>query len=63
MIKLFVSKPKEDIFAAKPSAKWWQFWKRRSWWPIQALTIERRQGDAIIPESAALSASTAVGRK
>jgi hypothetical protein len=33
--------------------------RRRSWWPIQALTIERRQGDAIIPESAALSASTA----
>jgi len=27
MIKLFVSKPKEDIFADKPSAKRWQFWK------------------------------------
>jgi hypothetical protein len=27
MIRLFVAKPKEDIFADKPSAKWWQFWK------------------------------------
>jgi hypothetical protein len=28
MIKLFMAKPKEDIFADKPSAKRWQFWKR-----------------------------------
>ena len=27
MIRLFIAKPKEDIFADKPSAKWWQFWK------------------------------------
>lgn len=27
MIKLFVAKPKEDVLADKPSAKWWQFWK------------------------------------
>lgn len=27
MIRFFVAKPKEDVFADKQSAKWWQFWK------------------------------------
>jgi hypothetical protein len=27
MIRFFIAKPKEDLFADKPSAKWWQFWK------------------------------------
>jgi hypothetical protein len=27
MIRLFIARPKEDVFANKPPAKWWQFWK------------------------------------
>jgi hypothetical protein len=27
MIRLFIAMPKEDMFANKPPAKWWQFWK------------------------------------
>jgi hypothetical protein len=27
MIRLFIAKPKEDVFANKPPAKWWKFWK------------------------------------
>jgi hypothetical protein len=28
MIRFFIAKPKEDVFANKPSAKWWEIWKR-----------------------------------
>lgn len=28
MIRLFIARPKEDIFANKPPAKWWKIWKR-----------------------------------
>jgi hypothetical protein len=27
MMRFFIAKPKEDIFADKSSAKWWKFWK------------------------------------
>ena len=27
MIRFFIAKPKEDVFADKPPAKWWKFWK------------------------------------
>jgi hypothetical protein len=27
MIRFFIAKPKEDVFANKPPAKWWKFWK------------------------------------
>jgi hypothetical protein len=30
MIRFFVAKPKQDVFADKPSAKWWKFWKHSS---------------------------------
>lgn len=28
IIRLFLAEPKQDIFSAKPNAKWWEFWKR-----------------------------------
>jgi hypothetical protein len=27
MIRVFIAKPNEDVFANKPPAKWWKFWK------------------------------------